>query len=129
MNHGAVPRLFWSFVCFLGVSATVLGQGAAAVSPAVNGDGASVPKAELQFVVVLSRHGVRSPIVQGNAIEKYAAAPWPKWDVPPSYLTPHGFEAVKLFGIWDRTSLAEKGLFAATGCDDAATRDDSCGHG
>jgi len=113
MKPAAVRRLFESVVCFLGVSATVWGQGAAV-------DSSREAKAKLEFVVVLSRHGVRSPIVQGNSIDKYAATPWPKWDVPPSYLTPHGFEAIKLFGTWDRANLAEKGLFAATGCDDAA---------
>jgi 4-phytase/acid phosphatase len=120
MNLAAVQRLFGSVVCFLGVSATVLGQGVSAASPVPNADRANEPKAELQFVVVLSRHGVRSPIVQGSAIEKYSAAPWPKWDVPPSYLTPHGYQAIKLFGTWDRTKFAGEGLFAASGCDDAA---------
>ncbi len=120
MNHAAAPRLFWIVVCFLCVSATALGQGVTPASPATDGGQASEPKAELQFVVVLSRHGVRSPITQGSSIEKYSAAPWPKWDVPPSYLTPHGYQAIKLFGIWDRSKFAGQGLLAASGCDDAA---------
>ncbi len=113
MNQSSVRRLFGSAVCFLGVSATVMGQSAIAVTP-------GEAKAKLEFVVVLSRHGVRSPIVQGPQIEKYSAAPWPKWDVQPSYLTPHGYQAIKLFGTWDRTKFAGQGLFAASGCDDAA---------
>jgi 4-phytase / acid phosphatase len=77
-------------------------------------------KAELQFVVALSRHGVRSPINDTSLLNKYSAAPWPKWDVKPSYLTPRGYELMKLFGAWDRVWLSQQGLFAASGCDDAA---------
>ena len=73
-----------------------------------------------KFVVALSRHGVRSPIGNTDLLNKYSAAPWPKWDVPPSYLTPHGYELMKLFGTWDRVKFSGQGLFAATGCDDAA---------
>jgi 4-phytase/acid phosphatase len=45
--------------------------------------------------------------------------PWPKWDVPPGYLTAHGYELMKLFGAWDRVRLSGQGLFAPTGCGDA----------
>lgn len=77
-------------------------------------------KADLQFVAVLSRHGVRSPIGNTDLLNKYSAAPWPKWDVQPSYLTPHGYELMKIFGAWDRVRLSGEGLFASTGCNDAA---------
>lgn len=74
----------------------------------------------LRFVIYLSRHGVRSPT--GGAAQKraYSAAPWPRWDVPPGYLTAHGFELMQNFGAWDRTQLAREGLFSITGCEDAA---------
>ncbi len=75
--------------------------------------------ADLQLVVMLSRHGVRSPIGLPDRYGKYSAAPWPAWDVPPSYLTAHGYQLMKLFGVWDRTRFASEGLFAATGCADA----------
>lgn len=76
--------------------------------------------ADLQYVVVLSRHGVRPPLSKPGEIDKYSAAPWPQWEVKPGYLTPHGFELMKIFGAWDRTKFAGEGLFAATGCADAA---------
>lgn len=75
--------------------------------------------AELKFVVYLSRHGVRSPTGRPEQYNPYSAAPWPAWDVPPGYLTAHGFELMKLFGAYDRMELASEGLLAAEGCADA----------
>ena len=75
---------------------------------------------QLQFVVYLSRHGVRSPTGKSDRYDAYSASPWPKWNVPPGYLTPHGFDLMKLFGAYDRAELASEGLFAPTGCADAS---------
>jgi len=74
----------------------------------------------LKLVVILSRHGVRSPTWSQDRLDAYSASPWPKWSVPPSYLTSRGFELMKQFGGYDRASLAEMSLFAATGCEDAS---------
>lgn len=76
--------------------------------------------AELQYVVMLSRHGVRPPLSRPGEIDKYSAAPWPQWEVKPGYLTPHGYQLMKIFGGWDRTRFAGQGLFAPSGCADAA---------
>jgi 4-phytase/acid phosphatase len=76
--------------------------------------------ADLELVVMLSRHGVRSPIGARDRYGKYSAAPWPAWDVPPSDLTAHGYQLMKLFGVWDRTRFSSEKLFAPTGCADAA---------
>lgn len=91
------------------------------LAPAQQSSGTSETReADLQFVVMLSRHGVRSPIGAPDRFAKYAAAPWPAWDVPPSYLTTHGYQLMKLFGAWDRTRFSSEGLLAASGCGDAA---------
>jgi 4-phytase/acid phosphatase len=76
--------------------------------------------AGLQLVVMLSRHGVRAPMANSVQFGQYAAAPWPAWDVPPSYLTAHGYRLMKLFGAWDRTRFSSQNLFAPAGCADAA---------
>ena len=76
--------------------------------------------ADLQLVVVLSRHGVRAPMAKQETYNQFSAAPWPQWDVPPTYLTAHGYELMKFFGAWDRMKLSGEGLLAATGCADAA---------
>jgi 4-phytase/acid phosphatase len=74
---------------------------------------------QLKFVVYLSRHGVRSPTGLPAQYNAYSAAPWPSWDVPPGYLTPHGYQLMKLFGAYDRTELAKDGLLDDSGCADA----------
>lgn len=76
--------------------------------------------AELQFVLYLSRHGVRSPTGKASKYAKYSSAAWPEWDVPPGYLTAHGYQLMKLFGAYDRAKLAKEGLMAPSGCADAA---------
>ena len=80
---------------------------------------ASVRDSKLQLVIVLTRHGVRSPLTSQADLDKYSAAPWPKWDVAPGILTAHGYQLMKLFGTWDRTKFAGEGLLAPTGCADA----------
>jgi 4-phytase/acid phosphatase len=75
---------------------------------------------KLQFVVYLSRHGVRSPTGKTAQYNLYAAAPWPEWDVPPGHLTPHGYKLMTLFGAYDRARLVADGLLAPNGCTDAA---------
>jgi 4-phytase / acid phosphatase len=75
---------------------------------------------KLQYVIYLSRHGVRSPTGDASKFQNYSAAPWPEWPVKPGYLTPHGYDLMKLFGSFDRLELAGKGLLASPGCEDAA---------
>ncbi len=77
------------------------------------------PDAKLQFVVILSRHGVRSPLTAQADLDKFSAAPWPKWEVPPGILTAHGYELMKVFGAWDRAKFSGEGLLMPSGCDDA----------
>jgi 4-phytase/acid phosphatase len=75
---------------------------------------------QLKFVVVLTRHGVRSPTGNPDQYFAYSKAPWPQWDVPPGYLTAHGYEDMRLFGAWDRMLLSREGLLQASGCEDAS---------
>jgi 4-phytase/acid phosphatase len=82
------------------------------------GDRSSGP--ELKFVVILSRHGIRSPTWSAERLNQYSAEPWPDWGVPPGYLTPHGETLMKLVGAYDRAYLAQAGLLSAAGCSDAA---------
>jgi 4-phytase/acid phosphatase len=74
---------------------------------------------ELKFVAIVTRHGVRPPTVSNDQINPYSAEPWPKWDVPPGYLTAHGRALMKLFGAYDRAQFARAGLFTPSGCADA----------
>jgi 4-phytase / acid phosphatase len=81
---------------------------------------AAAPDAHLELVVVLSRHGVRSPLTAQTDLDKFSASPWPAWDVAPGILTAHGYQLMKEFGNWDRTKFAGEGLLEPSGCADAA---------
>jgi len=78
------------------------------------------PAADLRLTVILTRHGVRSPLNRQADLDKFSSAPWPKWDVPPGILTAHGYNLMKLFGAWDRARFSSEGLLAPSGCADAA---------
>jgi 4-phytase/acid phosphatase len=74
---------------------------------------------ELKLVVILSRHGVRSPTGKLDQLNQYSRQPWPVWTVPPGYLTEHGARLMTIFGAYDRQQLAAQGLLAPSGCADA----------
>jgi 4-phytase / acid phosphatase len=84
-----------------------------------SGEPTGIRAADLQLVVVLSRHGVRSPLTSQADLDKFSAAPWPKWDVAPGIQTAHGNQLIRIMGAWDRSYWSEDGLFTPTGCEDA----------
>jgi 4-phytase/acid phosphatase len=73
----------------------------------------------LQYVVIVSRHGVRAPTWEAVRLNQYSAQPWPDWGVAPGELTSHGRELVKLLGSYYRDWLAAEHLIRAEGCQDA----------
>jgi 4-phytase/acid phosphatase len=74
---------------------------------------------ELKFVVILSRHGVRSPTWTTERLNQYSTEGWPNWGVPPGALTSHGKTLMELFGAYDRAYLSHEGLLSLKGCEDA----------
>jgi 4-phytase/acid phosphatase len=72
--------------------------------------------ARLVFTLILSRHGIRPPTTANANIDKYVSDPWPTWEVPVGYLTPHGADALHQMGEYLRLSLVEQGLIPAGGC-------------
>ncbi|MBI2738924.1 MAG: histidine-type phosphatase [Rhodospirillales bacterium] len=73
------------------------------------------PGWQMERAVLLSRHGVRSPI--SEEMDRYAVAtPWPAWPVPPGFLTPHGAELMRLMGRYYRVLYGGRGLMEASIC-------------
>src|ERR1700722_6247852 len=66
---------------------------------------------EVKLVLILTRHGIRSPIHHANEDGiNLSAEPWPTWEVPPSYLTPHGKEQMALMGAYYRAVYTAAGV-------------------
>lgn len=76
-------------------------------------------KETLRFVLILSRHGIRPPLVAAKALDKYSADPWQEWEVPLGYLTPHGALALRVMGAYMRQEYAREGLFSTRNCPSA----------
>jgi 4-phytase/acid phosphatase len=99
--------------CFLlAVSAICLGAGTARAQET------SAPGSELKFVLIMTRHGVRTPTWQREQLNQYSVEPWPDEGVPPGELTPYGRKLMTLFGAYDGAYLRHAGLLSATGCAD-----------
>ena len=109
-----MKRSFLLFACLIAFAGSVA---TAQIVPAPS----TTVDADLKFVVYFSRHGVRSPTGKPAQYNTYSVAPWPAWDVPPGYLTPHGYHLMELFGSYDRMQLASEGLAISEGCGDAAS--------
>jgi len=77
------------------------------------------PKPKLNFTVILTRHGVRSPITSVEELNTFSSEPWPLWGVPPGDLTPHGRKLMELLGAYYRRYFSSNGLLSPTGCEDA----------
>jgi 4-phytase/acid phosphatase len=74
---------------------------------------------QLKYVVIVSRHGVRSPTWDRERLNQYSAQPWPVWGVAPGELTPHGRDLIKILGNHYREWLTAERLFSGAGCKDA----------
>lgn len=57
---------------------------------------------QLKRVVILMRHGIRSPNKERKDLNLYAAQEWPKWPVKPGQLSPHGFKLIVGLGEYFR---------------------------
>jgi 4-phytase/acid phosphatase len=71
---------------------------------------ADTADSEVKLVVVMTRHGVRAPLVTNATLGDYSAEAWPKWDVPPEFLTKHGEKQMALMGAYYRALYVQAGL-------------------
>jgi 4-phytase / acid phosphatase len=103
----------------IGLWLIVLGLGqVAAAAPALDEERASpIPTGRLVKVVILSRHGVRSPIPSQSELDSWTASQWPIWHCPTKenpnkvcasgQLTPRGATLAQQMGTYYRSYLAE----------------------
>jgi 4-phytase/acid phosphatase len=61
------------------------------------------PEDDLRAVIVLMRHGVRTPIESETRSSAYNSQPWPAWPTEPGVLTPHGAKALGLLADYYRS--------------------------
>lgn len=66
--------------------------------------------AELVKMVVLERHGVRSPTQSPPTLAQWSRRDWPNWPVGPGRLTPRGAALVKRFWEQEGEALRRAGL-------------------
>lgn len=89
---------------------------ATSTTPDIAPSSASTAGLHLDRVVMLMRHGVRSPTKEQVSPPGTNDKPWPRWPVGKGELTEHGADAARLVGVWDRGNWVARGLLPAAGC-------------
>jgi len=78
-----------------------LAGAAALMALSIAAQAQAAPALRMESVVVMMRHGVRPPTKDPAMPKGVAAQGWPRWDVPPGWLTAHGGRAVEVLGRED----------------------------
>lgn len=76
---------------------------------------------KLVKIVVLSRHGVRSPTQNRTTLDQWSNKTWPRWPVRYGYLTERGHELVTAQWKAIRPVLMEQGLLPENACPASAS--------
>lgn len=71
---------------------------------------------QLRRVIMVMRHGIRSPLVGQEPEGTTIPGGWPRWDVAPGALTPHGAASMRTIGHFQRQWLDETGVVSGEGC-------------
>ena len=75
---------------------------------------------QLEKVVMLLRHGVRSPTQTPQELSDSSHRPWPDWGIASGELTVHGAKLIGLLGSYYREYYGQAGLLADEACPDAS---------
>jgi 4-phytase/acid phosphatase len=78
-------------------------------------DGLSAPDTggdQLKLAIILTRHGVRSPLQSPEKLAAYASKPWPAWEVMPGVQTAHGNMLIADEGDYYRARYLDAGLLS-----------------
>ena len=71
---------------------------------------------QLERVVILTRHGVRSAMSTPEELGRYTPLPWPHFSAPPANLTARGATLLTMLGGWYRERYRAEGLLTAHDC-------------
>jgi 4-phytase / acid phosphatase len=104
MGH-ALRRLTSGYQLWLAAAVLFAICAAGRADPESSGD-------ELKLAIILTRHGVRAPLQGNEALAKFAAQPWPKWEVAPAIQTPHGNQLMAFMGDYYRLRFIGTGLLS-----------------
>lgn len=104
-NRGRGTRRTWAWAGLAAVLASLVLGSTARAAPESTGD-------ELKLAIILTRHGVRAPLLSNEAMAKYAAQAWPKWEVAPAIQTPRGNQLIALMGDYYRVRFMASGLLS-----------------
>lgn len=74
---------------------------------------------ELRLAIVLTRHGVRSPLLTNEQLAAFSAQAWPKWEVGTGIQTPRGNELMGLMGDYYRARFIHEGALTGDPSQDA----------
>lgn len=74
---------------------------------------------QLKQVMILGRHGVRSPLLSNSALDQYSTQPFPSFGVQPGYLTVNGAALEAILGGYYRAWLTREGLLTGNDAADA----------
>lgn len=99
-------------------TATAHGQGSTWSGFNLPGFGPTSTQADevLTKLVIVSRHGVRTPIPAASELAHWSPSPWPEWQRPPGALTPRGAELARIMGAYYRRYVSEGQGATALGC-------------
>ncbi|MES1255922.1 MAG: histidine-type phosphatase, partial [Acidobacteriota bacterium] len=93
---------------------------AVSVAAFISGFTSDAARLKLEYVVIVTRHGVRAPTWETERLNRYSSEPWPVWGVPPGHLTTRGRMLMGLMGSYYGAWLSSEGLLPRTGCEGAA---------
>ena len=71
---------------------------------------------QVEKVVILSRHGVRSPTKMTQTMRDVTPNSWPEWPVKLGYITPRGEHLISLMGGFYREKFQQQGILSQENC-------------
>lgn len=75
--------------------------------------------AALELVIILGRHGIRSPLYSPAQLAPHAAQAWAAWSVAPGILTEKGGRQMTKMGVYLRQHYIQAGLLSGQADQDA----------